>query len=84
MGAGALLHGVRVLDLTGPDAQLCGRIVAELGATLAPRDLKPIYARYGANGSDAGMTPVIFADGQAKMFTAKYIKNARQIIWRFR
>lgn len=27
-----LLTGVRVLDLTGPDAQLCGRIVAELGA----------------------------------------------------
>lgn len=32
MGAGVLLRGVRVLDLTGPDAQLCGRIVAELGA----------------------------------------------------
>jgi benzylsuccinate CoA-transferase BbsE subunit len=28
----ALLRGVRVLDLTGPDAQLCARIVAELGA----------------------------------------------------
>lgn len=32
MAAGALLTGVRVLDLTGPDAQLCGRIVASLGA----------------------------------------------------
>jgi len=27
-----LLRGVRILDLTGPDAQLCGRILAELGA----------------------------------------------------
>lgn len=32
MAAGALLTGVRILDLTGPDAQLCGRIVGELGA----------------------------------------------------
>lgn len=32
MGAGALLRGVRILDLTGPEAELCGRIVAELGA----------------------------------------------------
>jgi benzylsuccinate CoA-transferase BbsE subunit len=28
----ALLDRVRILDLTGPDAQLCGRILAELGA----------------------------------------------------
>ena len=32
MGSGAVLRDVRILDLTGPDAQLCGRIVAELGA----------------------------------------------------
>ena len=32
MGTAALLRGVRILDLTGPDAQLCGRIIAELGA----------------------------------------------------
>jgi crotonobetainyl-CoA:carnitine CoA-transferase CaiB-like acyl-CoA transferase len=32
MGSGALLRDVRILDLTGPDAQLCTRIVAELGA----------------------------------------------------
>src|SRR5260221_7128554 len=29
---GGLLPNVRILDLTGPDAQLCGRILAELGA----------------------------------------------------
>src|SRR5438552_16703405 len=32
MSEGALLTGVRILDLTGPDAQLCGRILAEIGA----------------------------------------------------
>ena len=32
MAAGALLAGVRILDLTGSDAQMCGRILAELGA----------------------------------------------------
>jgi len=30
--ADGLLAGVRIVDLTGPDAQLCGRILAELGA----------------------------------------------------
>ena len=30
--AGALLTGVRVIDLTGPDAQMCGRVLAALGA----------------------------------------------------
>src|SRR5260221_2276940 len=29
---GGLLPNVRILDLTGPDAQLCGRVLAELGA----------------------------------------------------
>jgi len=32
MGSGAMLRDVRILDLTGPDAQLCARILAELGA----------------------------------------------------
>ena len=32
MNEGALLSAVRVLDLTGPDAQMCGRILAALGA----------------------------------------------------
>ena len=32
MDAALLLGGVRILDLSGPDAQLCGRILAELGA----------------------------------------------------
>ena len=32
MGSGAMLRDVRILDLTGRDAQLCARILAELGA----------------------------------------------------
>ncbi|MBC8064058.1 MAG: hypothetical protein H7Y17_04460 [Chlorobia bacterium] len=51
---------------------------------LAPGEMKPIYARYGADGKGNGMTPVIFADSHAKMYSAKSMNSFGKIIWRFR
>jgi hypothetical protein len=60
-------------------------LVAELGGTLSPAQMKPIYARYGKTGRDDGITPVIFGDGHAKGYSAKTIKTgASGILWRFR
>lgn len=59
-------------------------LVQELN-TLAPGQLKPIFARYNRTGRDDGTTPVVFADGHAKMIQAKRIANGSSgIIWRFR
>lgn len=46
--------------------------------------LKPIHAKYGSTGKNDGMTPVIFADSHAKMFSAKSLKSFGKVIWRFR
>jgi prepilin-type N-terminal cleavage/methylation domain-containing protein len=51
---------------------------------LSPGELKPIYARYGGNGSGQGSTPVIFADGHAKSYSANAMNSFGTIIWRFR
>lgn len=52
---------------------------------LPPSELKPIYARYGANGKDQGMTPIVFADGHVRTYKASSITNMTTgIIWRFR
>ncbi|MDX2065156.1 MAG: prepilin-type N-terminal cleavage/methylation domain-containing protein [Fimbriimonadaceae bacterium] len=51
---------------------------------LAPGRLKPIYARYGGDGSGNGTTPVIFADGHAKTYSANRLNAPGEIIWRFR
>ena len=59
-------------------------LVQELN-TLTPGQLKPIFARYNRTGRDDGTTPVVFADGHAKMIQAKRIANGSSgIIWRFR
>jgi len=53
--------------------------------TLGPDALKPIYCRYMSNGQDEGYTPVVFADGHAKDYSAKQIQDSSSgIIWRFR
>ncbi len=54
--------------------------------TQYPADaLKPIYCRYLSTGQDEGFTPVIFADGHAKDYSAKQIQDgASNIVWRFR
>jgi len=52
---------------------------------LGPDALKPIYCRYMSTGQDEGFTPVIFADGHAKDFSAKQIQDgSSNIVWRFR
>ncbi len=63
-------------------------LIQELGnppTNLTPGQLKPIIGRYGKTGRDDGRTPIVFADGHAKMHTAKSIANgSSNIIWRFR
>lgn len=60
-------------------------LVKELGGSLSPAMLKPIYARYHRTGKDDGVTPVIFADGHTKTYSAKAINSmGTNIIWRFR
>ena len=59
-------------------------LVKEL-SMLGPDALKPIFCPYLSTGSDDGFTPVIFADGHAKDYSAKQISGGGSgIIWRFR
>lgn len=53
-------------------------------SSLAPSLLKPIIARYGADGNLNGRTPIVFGDGHAKSYSAKQIQSGSNIIWRFR
>ena len=46
--------------------------------------LKPIYARFGANGKNEGRTPIVFADGHTKVYSAKQLNTFGTVIWRFR
>jgi prepilin-type N-terminal cleavage/methylation domain-containing protein len=52
--------------------------------SLSPGRLKPIYARYGATGTNDGRTPVVFADGHTKVYSAKQLNTFGTVIWRFR
>jgi prepilin-type N-terminal cleavage/methylation domain-containing protein/prepilin-type processing-associated H-X9-DG protein len=51
---------------------------------LSPGLLKPIYARYMADRQNGGSTPVVFADGHAKSYSAKQLNSFGAVIWRFR
>jgi type II secretory pathway pseudopilin PulG len=46
--------------------------------------LKPIHARYVSSGRNDGQTPVVFADGHGKNYSAKAILGNSGIVWRFR
>jgi len=47
--------------------------------------LKPIFARYGSTGKDDGRTPIVFADGSGKSFSAKQLAGKNSgIIWQLR
>jgi prepilin-type N-terminal cleavage/methylation domain-containing protein len=50
----------------------------------SPGALKPIWARYGADKQGNGVTPVIFADGHCKIYSAKQMNVFGTIVWRFR
>ena len=50
----------------------------------APGALKPVYGRFRATGKGDGSTPVIFADGHAKSYTANSLNSFGKVTWRFR
>lgn len=52
--------------------------------TLSPGLLKPIYARYGADRQNNGTTPIVFADGHTKVYSARALNAFGTVIWRFR
>jgi prepilin-type N-terminal cleavage/methylation domain-containing protein/prepilin-type processing-associated H-X9-DG protein len=52
--------------------------------TLAAGALKPIRAPFGADRRNSGRTPVVFADGHAKVYSAKALNGFGTVIWRFR
>jgi prepilin-type N-terminal cleavage/methylation domain-containing protein len=51
---------------------------------LFPGALKPIYARYMADGKGSGTTPVVFADGHCKSYSANALNVFGTVVWRFR
>lgn len=59
-------------------------LVAELGATLSPAQMKPVYCPYSKTGKGDGKTPIVFADSHVKAYSANKINAKDQIIWRFR
>lgn len=52
--------------------------------SLSAGALKPIKCPFGANKKNDGRTPVIFADGHAKVYSAKALNTFGSVIWRFR
>lgn len=50
----------------------------------SPGTLKPVFGRFGATGKGDGVTPVVFADGHAKSFSANSLNSFGKVIWRFR
>jgi prepilin-type N-terminal cleavage/methylation domain-containing protein/prepilin-type processing-associated H-X9-DG protein len=50
----------------------------------SPGGLKPVFARYRADGKGNGSTPVVFADGHAKVYSANSLNTFGKVIWRFR
>ncbi|CAN5426929.1 hypothetical protein BH11ARM2_BH11ARM2_08500 [soil metagenome] len=78
-------NGQPVADDLAASPPLCADrdLVKEL--PLPAELLEPVYARYVANGHGNGQTPVIFADGRAKNFSASKIQSGKSgIVWRFR
>lgn len=52
--------------------------------SLSPGALKPIYCRYFKDNHNNGTSPVIFADGHTKSYSANALNNFGTVIWRFR
>jgi prepilin-type N-terminal cleavage/methylation domain-containing protein len=49
-----------------------------------PGALKPVFARFRADGRNNGTTPVVFADGHTKVYSAARMNTFGEIVWRFR
>ncbi|MBS1705819.1 MAG: prepilin-type N-terminal cleavage/methylation domain-containing protein [Armatimonadetes bacterium] len=52
--------------------------------SLSAGALKPIYARFGSDNKNGGRTPVIFADGHTKVYSAVQLNAYGAVTWRFR
>jgi prepilin-type N-terminal cleavage/methylation domain-containing protein/prepilin-type processing-associated H-X9-DG protein len=52
--------------------------------SLSPGALKPIFARYMADKQGSGSTPVVFADGHVKSYSANALNTFGTVTWRFR
>ncbi len=52
--------------------------------SLAAGALKPVLCPFGATGKNEGKTPVVFADGHAKSYSANSLNTFGNVIWRFR
>ena len=52
--------------------------------SLAPGELKPIFARYGADKRGSGRCPIIFGDCHARVMSANAMNAFGAVIWRFR
>lgn len=46
--------------------------------------LKPIFARIGGSKDNTGRTPIVFADGHVKVYSAKQLNAFGTVVWRFR
>ena len=52
--------------------------------TLSPGMLKPIYCRYMADKRNNGTSPIVFADGHVRAYSARALNSFGTVIWRFR
>jgi len=52
--------------------------------SFTPGALKPIFCRYGADRKGSGTTPVVFADGHTKVYSANALNGFGTVVWRFR
>jgi prepilin-type N-terminal cleavage/methylation domain-containing protein len=69
----------------GPPLVSDSDLVKTLAHDLPAELIKPVYARYLSDGRDNGTTPVIFADGHAKDYSANQISEPKTgIVWRLR
>lgn len=51
---------------------------------LTPGLLKPIYCRYNSDRNGGGTSPIVFADGHVKAYSANALNAFGTVIWRFR
>jgi prepilin-type N-terminal cleavage/methylation domain-containing protein len=67
------------------DVNLCTTVYKGVDYTnLSAGFLKPIFARYSATTRGDGVSPVVFADGHTKTYSANAMATFGKIIWRFR
>lgn len=52
--------------------------------SLTASALKPILCPFGASGKNEGRSPIVFADGHAKSYSANSLNTFGNVIWRFR